>query len=70
MEKFIKLNSSWEEVKEKIKETNPEISDSDLVLNHGNEEELFETLSKKLQMSVGEVKAWIQSVSDNQTIAG
>ena len=70
MEKFIKLNSSWEDVKEKIKETNPEITDSDLVLDHGNEEELFENLSKKLHKSKDEVKAWIESVSATKTIAG
>jgi uncharacterized protein YjbJ (UPF0337 family) len=70
MEKFIKLNSSWEEVKEKIKETNPEITDSDLVIDHGNEEELFENLSKKLHKSIEEVKAWIESVSATKTIAG
>ena len=70
MEKFIKLNSSWDEVKEKIKETNPEITDSDLVLDHANEEEVFEKLSKKLHKSVDEVKAWIESVSANSTIAG
>ena len=70
MEKFIKLNSSWDEVKEKIKETNPEITDSDLVLDHGNEQELFENLSKKLHKSVDEVKAWIESVSATKTIAG
>jgi hypothetical protein len=70
MEKFIKLNSSWDEVKENIKETNPEITDSDLVLDHANEEEVFEKLSKKLNKSVEEVKAWIESISDNKTIAG
>ncbi len=70
MEKFITLNSSWDEVKEKIKETNPEITDSDLILDHGNEEEVFEKLSKKLHKSVDEVKAWIESVSATKTIAG
>ena len=70
MEKLIKLNSSWEEVKEKIKETNPEITDSDLAIDHANEEEVFENLSKKLHKSVGEVKAWVESVSANKTIAG
>ena len=70
MEKFIKLNSSWDEVKEKIKETNPEITDSDLVLDHANEEEVFAKLSRKLHMSVDQVKAWIESVSANKTIAG
>ena len=70
MEKFIKLNSSWDDVKEKIKELNPEITDSDLVLDHGNEEVLFETLSKKLNKSKVDVKAWIESVSYNKEIAG
>jgi hypothetical protein len=70
MEKFLKLNSSWDEVKEKIKEINPEITDSDLVLDHANEEAVFEKLSKKLHKSVEEVKAWIESVSANKTIAG
>jgi uncharacterized protein YjbJ (UPF0337 family) len=70
MEKFIVLNSNWDQVKEKIKETNPEISDSDLILNHGNEEEVFETLSRKLGKSKTEVKQWIESVSANKVIAG
>jgi uncharacterized protein YjbJ (UPF0337 family) len=70
MEKFLKLNSSWEDVKEKIKETNPEITDSDLVIDHGNEEKLIENLSKKLHKSKDEVKAWIESVSATKTIAG
>jgi hypothetical protein len=70
MEKFIKLNSSWDEVKEKIKEINPEITDSDLVLDHGNEEEVFEKLSKKLHKSIEDVKAWVESVSANKSIAG
>jgi hypothetical protein len=70
MEKFIKLNSSWDEVKERIKEINPEITDSDLVLDHAKEEELFECLSKKLHKSIDEVKAWIESVSATKTIAG
>lgn len=70
MAKFTKSNISWDEVKEKIKEINPEITDSDLVLNHGNEEELFECLSKKLHKTKEEVKAWIESVSATKSIAG
>jgi hypothetical protein len=56
MEKFIKLNSNWDQVKERIIETNPNISDSDLILNHGNEEEIFETLSKKLHKATRKLK--------------
>lgn len=69
MEK-LKLHSSWDEVKEKIKEINLEITDSDLDLDHSNEKEVCEKLSKKLHKSVEEVKAWIESVSENKTIAG
>ncbi len=66
MEKIIKPNSSWDEVKEKIKETNPEITDADLT----NEEEVLEKLSQKLHKSADEVKAWIESISATKTIAG
>jgi uncharacterized protein YfkK (UPF0435 family) len=70
MEEFIKPDGTWDEIKEKIKETNPGITDSDLILNSDNEEELFECLSKKLNKSKDEVKAWIESVSATKTIAG
>jgi uncharacterized protein YjbJ (UPF0337 family) len=70
MENFMNSASSWDEIKEKIKEINPGITDSDLILNRGNEEELFENLSKKLNKSKDEVKAWIESVSYNNSIAG
>jgi hypothetical protein len=69
MEK-LKLHSSWDDVKEKIKEINLEITDSDLDLHHANEEEVIARLSKKLHKSAEEVKAWIESVSENKTIAG
>jgi oligoribonuclease (3'-5' exoribonuclease) len=69
MEK-LKLHSSWDDVKEKIKEINLEITDSDLDITHANEEEVITRLSKKLNKSAEEVKAWIESVSENKTIAG
>ena len=69
MEK-LNLHSSWDEVKEKIKEINLGITDSDLDLNDGDENEVIERLSKKLHKSAEEVKAWIESVSQNKTISG
>jgi hypothetical protein len=69
MEK-LKLRSPWDEVKEKIKEINLEITDSDLDVHPVNEDEVIERLSKKLHKSAEEVKAWIESVSENKTIAG
>ena len=69
MEK-LNLHSSWDEVKEKIKEINLGITDSDLDLNDVDENEVIERLSKKLHKSAEEVKAWIESVSENKNIAG
>jgi len=69
MEK-LNLHSSWDEVKEKIKEINLAITDSDLDLNDVDENEVIERLSKKLHKSAEEVKAWIESVSQNKTISG
>jgi len=69
MEK-LNLHSSWDEVKEKIKEINLGITDSDLDLNDLDENEVIERLSKKLHKSAEEVKAWIESVSENKNIAG
>jgi len=69
MEK-LRLHSSWDEVKEKIKEINLEITDSDLDLYYANEEEVLERLSKILHKNPEEVKVWIESVSETKTIAG
>jgi len=69
MEK-LNLHSSWDEVKEKIKEINLGITDSDLDLNDLDENEVIERLSKRLHKSAEEVKAWIESVSQNKTISG
>jgi hypothetical protein len=70
MEKKINSNSSWDELKEKIKEINPGITDSDLILDSDHEEELLECLSKKLNKSKEAVKAWLESVSATKSIAG
>ena len=69
MEK-LNLHSSWDAVREKIKEINLGITDSDLDLNDLDENEVIERLSKKLHKSAEEVKAWIESVSENKNIAG
>ena len=65
----LKLSEPWEDVKEKIKESNIELTDEDLQYTPGNEEELLNRLSKKLNRTPDEVKAWIESVSFNKGIA-
>jgi hypothetical protein len=42
------MESSWEEVKEKIKEINLDITDADLDHEPGREDEMYVKLSQKL----------------------
>ena len=61
-----KLSAPWPEVKEKIKEANVELSDSDLDYQPGKEQDLLDRLSKKMNRSQEEVRSWIESVSANK----
>ncbi|NII24437.1 general stress protein CsbD [Pseudoflavitalea sp. X16] len=63
------LHSSWEEVKEKIKERNIGITDEDLDFEPGEEDALLERLAVKMERSKEEVKRFIESISYNQDIA-
>jgi hypothetical protein len=70
MEKSIRLESSWDQVKEKIKETHPEITDADLEFEHGHEDVMYERLSQKLHTTKQGLIDWIESISSNKVIAG
>ena len=61
----LELKAPWEEVKEKLKETNHLLTDEDLQYSPGREDMLLETLAKKLERTPEEVKDWIESVSFN-----
>lgn len=61
-----KLTAPWPEVKEKIKEANVELTDSDLEYLPGKEQQLLDHLSKKLNWSPEQVRSWIESVSANK----
>jgi hypothetical protein len=65
----LKLIAPWEEVKEHIKETNIELSDTDLDYKPGQEDQLLRHLSKKMGRTPQEVRAWIESISSNKGIA-
>ncbi|MBO9657587.1 MAG: general stress protein CsbD [Chitinophagaceae bacterium] len=65
----LKLESPWNEVKEKIKEVNYELTDADLVLEPGKEDELISRLAKKMHKSEDEVRGWIESVSHTKNRA-
>lgn len=62
----LKLEQPWEHVKEMLKEVNYDLTDDDLEYEAGNENELLERLSKKMDRTPEEVKKWIESVSYNK----
>ncbi len=66
---MLKLLTSWNEVKEKIKESNVNLTDEDLNYLHGEEEKLLQRLSKKMNRSPVEIKVWIESISSNRSKA-
>jgi len=62
----LKLEAPWEEVKEKLKEVNTDLTDEDLVYQPGQEQDMLNRLAKKLHRSTEAVKVWIESVSFNK----
>ena len=66
----LKLHAPWEEVKEKLKEADVELTDQDLEYNPGNEDELLSRLENKLGKSKDAIRSWIESISSNTGLAG
>lgn len=66
----LNLGAPWDEVKEKLKEANVELTDSDLEYRPGDENDLFDRLGKKLNKSHEEVRKWVESISMNRGKAG
>jgi len=66
----LKLAAAWEEVKEKLKETNVNLTDEDLAYEPGKEDELLNRLQKKINKPKEEIKKLIESVSANKGKAG
>ncbi|MEP6648071.1 MAG: general stress protein CsbD [Saprospiraceae bacterium] len=62
----LKLLVSWEEVKEKIKETNIELTDADLNYQPGQAEAFLDHLSHKMKRNRDEIRSWIESISANK----
>ena len=69
MKTMLKLEAPWEEVKEKLKEINGDLSDADLVYDPEQADVLLELLAKKMNRTTDEIKGWIESVSFNKGIA-
>ncbi|MCG2613091.1 general stress protein CsbD [Terrimonas sp. NA20] len=65
----LNLETPWPEVKEKIKEVNYDLTDADLMLEPGKEDELISRLAKKMHKTEEEVKGWIESVAHTKNRA-
>ncbi len=70
MQNLLKLQTNWEEVKERLKENDVTLSDEDLEYQPGQEEELINRLSGKMKKSPEQVKNYIESLSANKPKAG
>lgn len=72
MEKDIKINlaAPWEEVKERMKESNIDLTDADLEYEPGKEDELLSRLEKVMNKSRSYIIAYIESISSNKDLAG
>ncbi len=70
MDNTLNLKSSWQEVKERLKENDAELSDEDLEYQTGKEDELFKRLQGKMKKSIPEIKEYIESISANKPQAG
>ncbi len=67
--KSLKLEAPWDEVKERLKEINYELTDEDLLYQPDEPDALINRLAKKLNRTPDEIKQWIESVSYNKGIA-
>jgi hypothetical protein len=66
----IRLEAPWEVVRERLKESNINLTDDDLVYEPGKEDELLSRLEKLLNKSRPDIIAYIESVSSNNDLAG
>jgi hypothetical protein len=66
----LNLKKPWSEVKELLKENDISLSDEDLELSPGKDEEFLIRLGRKMGKSPEDVKAYIESVSSNAAKSG
>jgi hypothetical protein len=69
MQNRLQLAAPWEEVKERLKEINTDLTDEDLEYIPGEEETLLKRLSGIMNWKEDQVRQWIESVSANDSIA-
>ena len=69
METKLKIDIPWNEVKEKLMEADTNLADTDLEYNGVNASKLLEKVANKMNKSVEDVKAWIESVAFTKGIS-
>lgn len=70
MDNALNLKAPWAEVKEKLKENDISLTDEDLRFEKGRESDLLTHLAGKMKKSVDEVRAYIESISENTAKSG
>ena len=66
----LRLQATWEKVKERMKENDINLTDADLEYEPGKEEDLLQRLEKVMNKSRQQVIAYIESISSNEDLAG
>lgn len=66
----LQINRPWPEVKEKLQEAEPMLTDADLDYDENDSGPLLERLAKKLGRSEEHVKGWVESVAFTDVQAG
>jgi hypothetical protein len=65
----LKLERSWDHVKELLKENDYRLTDEDLLYIPGEEDELLDRLAVKMGRTTEEVRILIESISANDRLA-
>ncbi|MBC7888864.1 MAG: CsbD family protein [Ferruginibacter sp.] len=58
----LNLKGNWNELKGKAKQQYADLTDDDLLLEEGKDDELVGRLQKKIGKTKEEVKSWIESL--------
>ena len=66
----LRLETPWQEVKERMKDNDINLTDADLEYEPGKEEELLQRLEKVMNRPRDQIIAYIESISSNRDLAG
>ncbi|MBX2922919.1 MAG: CsbD family protein [Chitinophagaceae bacterium] len=58
----LKLKGNWNEIKGKVKQKYADLTDDDLLLEEGKDEELLGRIQKKAGETKEKLKEWIESL--------